>query len=570
MSEKQNTITASSQTTNFSLLSCFTRMLRELAVFRHRVLWAGLLLLMTAVLTMAGSFLLGGFTDAVLSAGETDQFGQLLFMLFLSLVFSMANQFYWGQLHQDVAFSLREKLAGKLLCLPYSWFEAHGSGDLVIRMNTDLEQVLSLYGRMRNIAVSCFSGLCSLMAIVCIHPVLAAGYLFFPIFSQIFIYVSSRRLDPQFKKRQQLLGETASCCAESLNSLFEIKAMGCEASILARYRAKVQSYISHLLHLEKGCTATDTALDMIGGLQSLLLVAFGGLMVFRRQISMGDLLAAQMLSGNVSRAVSSVNFFELRLHMASALRVFEILDCLEEKVTVTETEEGPAVILEQVSFSYPGRREMMALRQVDLAVYEGEKVAVVGPSGSGKSSILKLIAGFYAPEKGTLYRRKGSWSMIGQDTFLFADTCYENIVCGDLSVGKETVERAAGEAELTDFIHSMPKGFQTLCKEQGRELSGGQRQRFSIARCLCRDPQLLLLDEPTSALDPETEAAVMENLLTAFKNKTLLLVTHNLSLVSGFDRIYVMEEGRVAEVGTHEELSERKGLYWRMLLEDRR
>ena len=129
------------------------------------------------------------------------------------------------------------------------------------------------------------------------------------------------------------------------------------------------------------------------------------------------------------------------------------------------------------------------------------------------------------------------------------------------------VEKAAAAAEIAEFIHSTPEGFQSFCREQGKELSGGQRQRISIARCIYRDPELLLLDEPTASLDPATEQAVMENLLTVFRDKSLLFVTHNLKLLSGFDRIYVIAQGQVVETGTHEELLKHRGLYFRMLQE---
>lgn len=262
-------------------------------------------------------------------------------------------------------------------------------------------------------------------------------------------------MDPLFRKRQQLMVETAACSQETLNGLMQIKAVGCEAPMLARYKEKARAFAAHLIRLEKGCTAIDAALKALGGLQSVL-------------------LAAQTLSGNISRAVSSLNFFQLRLNAASAARVFEVLDELlpGPKGEVFAPKPGaPLVSFENVSFSYPQRPDIPALQNVSFTLNKGEKAAVVGPSGSGKSSLLKLIAGFYAPDSGILRRNEENWTMISQDTFLFADAHYQNIACGDFSARKEAVEKAASEAELAGFIHSAPEGFQTFCQEQGRDLS---------------------------------------------------------------------------------------------------
>lgn len=556
-----------------TLLPCISRMLRELGGYWRKVFFACLLLSVSTTLTLVGSFILGRFTDAVLFNRETIPFWVLLATLALSLLANAANQLYWGQLHQAVGSSLRKKLAEKLNVIAYSWLEDCQSGDLVTRLNADMEQMLDCYENLKNMGVAFFQGLLSLVAIACLHPLLAAAHLILPAISQLLIFFSSQKMAPQFKKRQALLGEMASCSQEILGGLLEIKAAGYECAMFTRYQTRVHNFVSHLIRLESPCAATDTTLETLDRLRDVLLVAFGGLLVFDGQISMGDLLMVQMLSINVSQAVSSLNFFQLRQSIASVLRIFEVMDAPEVNHIPGKTRPVPVgpdallVSLEKVSFTYPQRQDVHVLCEVDLTLRRGEKIAIVGPSGSGKSSILKLIAGFYVPSGGTLRVNEENWAMMDQNTFLFSDTYFQNIACGDLSASEKMVEKAAAAAEIAEFIHSTPEGFQSFCREQGKELSGGQRQRFSIARCIYRNPELLLLDEPTASLDPATEQAVMENLLTVFRDKSLLFVTHNLKLLSGFDRIYVIAQGQVVETGTHEELLNRRGLYFRMFQE---
>ena len=204
---------------------------------------------------------------------------------------------------------------------------------------------------------------------------------------------------------------------------------------------------------------------------------------------------------------------------------------------------------------------IQVIQDIDLSINRGEKVAIVGPSGSGKSTILKLIAGLYTPSSGVLNVTTDKIAMIDQETFLFEDTAYQNIACGDNSMNQLTVEKAAADAELIECIQSMPHGFHTICFENGKNLSGGQKQRFSIARCLCRDSELLLLDEPTSSLDSTTGSAIMKKILELFAGKTLVLVTHDLTLLQKFDMIYVINQGSIVEKGTHEILLHSNGLY---------
>ena len=545
---------------------CYIRLLRELRLYKFQFLLSCGLFLSNSALSLANGFLLGKVVDDILFCGESFFWGWLLTVVLLSLLINTADRYYWGRLHNNISFSLREKMESKLNDIEFSWIEMHQSGDIVTRLNSDAEETLSHLSRLKNVMVTSILGIASLSAIAYIQPLLAICAFLLPILSQLIIFFSSKKLDSHFRKRQELLGRTLSCSKEILEGLFEVKAMGYKRTLSKKYYEKVNDYVSHLIYLEKPCAITDIALSTLGKLQNILPIILGGLMAFSGEISLGDLLTVQIFSSNVSRAVNSLNLFQFRSDIVSISRIVEILDFPSKKSnpntgSQNRTNSTELVSFEKVSFFYPQRQMIQVIQDIDLSINRGEKVAIVGPSGSGKSTILKLIAGLYTPSSGVLNVTTDKIAMIDQETFLFEDTAYQNIACGDNSMNQLTVEKAAADAELIECIQSMPHGFHTICFENGKNLSGGQKQRFSIARCLCRDSELLLLDEPTSSLDSTTGSAIMEKILELFAGKTLVLVTHDLTLLQKFDMIYVINQGSIVEKGTHEILLHSNGLY---------
>jgi ABC-type multidrug transport system fused ATPase/permease subunit len=396
---------------------------------------------------------------------------------------------------------------------------------------------------------------------------------------QFYIYFSSGRIEPQFKKRQELFGSATGCSQDFLNSAIEIKAMNLEKPIVKRYSERIADYIAHVIKLDKAGAGTDTLLEGLGFLQNILLLALGGFMVFAAKISIGDLLIAQLLSGHINAAVKGLNFFRLRMNLVSAFRIFELWDENDAPTgACIQKSEADALTLSHVSFAYPQRPEAAVLKDITISVKRNQKAALAGPNGSGKSSIVKLIAGFYPPDEGAIFSFQTgdpAYSMIEQDTFIFEDTFFNNIACGnicflksgtDVSDLKELAVNSAKRAGIHDYIMSTEHGYDSVCAANGGNMSGGQRQRLAIARCLCRNADIVLLDEPTSALDHETEAEIMKNLNGAFFGKTVIMITHNINPVKDFDVIYLVNNGQIAGYGTHEELLENE-LYSGLLKE---
>jgi ABC-type multidrug transport system fused ATPase/permease subunit len=542
---------------------------RELKKLWFALFVSCVMLLLDTVSGLAAGFLMGRFTDSVLRGSWDIRFLWLMSgTVAAAIVFGAINQQHWGRIQCNIAFELRKKTVEKINRLRYSWIEERSSGDVVVRLTNDLEQLTGFYGQFRGIFASFFIGSLSLALIVYIHPLLALGYLLFPSVSQWCIYTLSKANDPLFRKRQEYFGQVSAVSQELLNVFPEARAMGLEKYFAGKYRDKLRRFTNHLIVLDRRGCKTDALLETLDFLQTIVLLIVGGSMVFGGTISLGELLTAQIVAGNINNAVRSLNFFQLRQNLPAAWRIFEIWDEDEPLPVqqITKTDDD-LVAFRHVTFSYPRRPEVTVLRDIDFSIKKGMKTAIVGPNGSGKSSVVKLLTGLYAPESGTVSLFSKNIAVIEQDTFLFSDTFARNISCGECA-GDDRVVDAAGKAMIHDFICSTKEGYEGSCAAYGGQLSGGQRQRISIARAVYRNADIIILDELTSALDRETGTAVMKTLVKAFAGKTLIMITHALDLVQDFDRIYLMGNGELVNSGTHDELL-RDELYRTLVTEGR-
>jgi len=309
-------------------------------------------------------------------------------------------------------------------------------------------------------------------------------------------------------------------------------------------------------------------------------VMFSGYRVVSEKLDLGDLLQVYLALGfmlDPVRKLSAVNNM-IQTSIASAERVFEFIDMKPTVVEAPDAIELPPLRehlrFENVHFSYDGQQEVF--NGLDLEIRKGEMVALVGFSGTGKSTLVKLIPRFYDVNAGTVkidgvdVRRatfrslRDQISIVTQDNILFAESVRDNIAYGQAQYTEERVRDAARAAHATEFIENLPRGFETVIGESGGTLSGGQRQRLAIARAIIKDPSLLILDEATSSLDSESERYIQEALDRFVVGRTAVVIAHRLSTVQRADRIVVLDGGRVAEQGTHAELLARGGIYRRL------
>lgn len=556
---------------NFLFLT--KRLVHEIRAFRSEMLITCLLLFFSSLFGIGSSYFIGKFTDALLSKQSNYKDFLLLMIIFivLSIIISLLNQYYWGVFYQNIAFELRKKTVNKVNTINYSWIESHSTGDLIIRLNNDLNQLLNYYSQIRNIFVSFIIALISFIYIVIfINPFLAISYLVFPCIMQIYIYRSSKKLENQFQKRQEYLSDVSCSSQDFLNNTLEIKAMNLRNSFIDRYNKRVSKYIIHMIKLDKACSKNDTILEALGFFQSVILIVIGGVLVFGKMITIGDLLVAQLLSSNINSAITGLSFFQLRINLVSAFRIFELWD-EEDRNNRNIISQEDIISLSNVDFTYPQRADKIVLENINLKIEKNQKIAIVGPSGSGKSSIIKLLVGFYKPTNGKIICSFNKYAMIEQDTFLFADSFYHNIACGNEEFMEKRLDSlvtsSAKSAEIHEFIFSTELGYESDCTAYGANLSEGQRQRISIARCLCKNADLILLDEPTSSLDHETEVVLFKKLIDVFHDKTIIMITHNVDLIKDFDYIYLIQNGQIIDSGKHNQLL-KNDLYYKLLSEN--
>jgi len=391
----------------------------------------------------------------------------------------------------------------------------------------------------------------------------------------------SKLVRPAFKTRQQSLGELNAVLNDSLSGMREVKAFAREEDTLDRVDDKIQLVLHKNLRALKLMAIFNPIFDFAAGIGQLLVIFFGARMAIAGTLSIADLVAFFLYLDSFYTPVRSLgNSMEaVQESLAGFERIAEILTVTPEIASPAE----PHVFLEpikgnvrfeNVHFSYNQDEEV--LNAINLDIPAGSTVALIGPTGVGKTTLVSLIPRFYDVVEGRvsidgvdvreieLDQLHQSVSMVLQDVFLFHGTIRENILFGKPDATEEEMIRAAEIANASEFIDHMPNGYDTLIGERGVKLSGGQKQRLSIARAVLKDSPILILDEATSSVDTETELMIQQALERLIKGRTTIIIAHRLSTVRNADRIVALEGTGIVEAGTHEELLARKGLYYKL------
>lgn len=391
----------------------------------------------------------------------------------------------------------------------------------------------------------------------------------------------SKLVRPAFKTRQQSLGELNAVLNDSLSGIREVKAFAREEDALDKVDDKIQLVLTKNLRALKLMAIFNPIFDFAAGIGQLLVIYFGARMAITGSLSIADLVAfflyldsfytpVRNLGNSMEAVQESLAGFE---RIADILTVSPEIASPEEPHTFTEPIKG-VVRFENVCFYYNQGEEV--LTDISLDIPAGSTVALVGPTGVGKTTLVSLIPRFYDVIDGKvcidgvdvreieLDQLHQSVSMVLQDVFLFHGTVRENILFGKPGATEEEMIRAAEIANATEFIDHMPNGYDTLIGERGVKLSGGQKQQLSIARAVLKDSPILILDEATSSVDTETELLIQQALERLIKGRTTIIIAHRLSTVRNADRIVALEGTRIVEAGTHEELLVKKGLYHKL------
>ncbi|HAI76218.1 MAG TPA: multidrug ABC transporter ATP-binding protein [Microscillaceae bacterium] len=548
----------------------------------------GMLFLLFSTLTaLSFPYLAGKLLDsATQKTGETWSINQvsliLLVVLLVQAFFSFFRILLFVRVSEKAMQDIRLALYSHIITLPLPFFEKKRVGELISRLTADITQLqdvlsFTLAEFFRQIA-TLIIGIALLL--VTSAKLTALMLSTFPVLIIVAIFIG-RHIRKVSKKTQDVLAETNVMVEETLQSIQAVKSFTNERYEIARYGTGLQTVFRYALQAAKlrGVFASFIIFGLFGAI--ILVLWYGVQLVAAGEITVGDLTSFIIYTAFIGGAVGGLGemYAQLQRTVGASDRILEILDETPELSSLApQPNEAPPVKgkiqFEQVHFTYPTRPDMEVLHAVNLSIEAGQKVALVGHSGAGKSTVVQLLSRFYAPEKGQIsidgqplahydlsYLRK-QIGIVPQEVLLFGGSIQENIAYGNPQASAAEIEKAARQANAWQFIETFPEGLQTLVGERGVKLSGGQKQRIAIARALLKNPAILILDEATSSLDAESERLVQEALDQLMLHRTTLIIAHRLATVRKADLIYVLDKGRVVESGTHEQLNTlEKGIY---------
>jgi subfamily B ATP-binding cassette protein MsbA len=482
---------------------------------------------------------------------------------------------------QRVIADIQNRLFGRLVYADLAFFQAVPSGQLISRFTTDANQLRFASTQIFTVLGQQALTLVGLLATMFYQDWLLAiiAFVVFPV-AIAPVRRMSRRMRKVSLNFQDEMGHYNALLSQVFQGARHVKAYGMEAHETARAVALTERIYRLFERASRVRAAASPLMESLGGVGIALVILYGGWQVTHGARTAGDFLSfvtALMLAYQPFKQLSGLNV-TVQEGMAAAQRIFEMIDiepAIQDRPDAKplEVTEG-AVRLEKVSFAY-GTGEMV-LNEIDLEIPAGRKVALVGPSGAGKSTVLNLIPRFYDVGGGrltidgqdvrgaTLASLRGAIGLVSQEVSLFDDTVRANIAYGRLDASEAEIVAAARQAAAHDFIMDLPKGYDTIVGEMGTRLSGGQRQRLSIARAMLKNAPILLLDEATSALDTESERQIQDALKLLMAGRTSIVIAHRLSTIIDADLIYAIEGGRVVEVGRHQDLLQRRGVYARL------
>jgi len=508
----------------------------------------------------------------------------LIGMVILLAVSTFSRFYLVSWLGERVIADIRNAIFSRVLRLSPAFFETNKTGELLSRLTTDTTLLQTVIGSQASSALRNLILLIGGIVMLFITSPRLTGLVFLLVPVVVVpIIILGKRVRQRSRLSQDRIADLGGQAEEALNAVHTVQAFSQEATIEARFTDRVEKAFDTAISRVRA-RAFLTAFVILFVFTGIALVLWlGGHDVLDGRLSGGELSSFLFFAVVVAGSVGSLSevYGDLQHAAGAAERLVELLRqdsdiaAPENPEALPELPEG-AVTLEQVTFSYPSRPDEPALSDYSLRVAPGERVALVGPSGAGKTSVFNLLLRFYDPSQGEVQidgmdlRRvqpeaaRALFGLVPQDPAIFAANAWDNIRFGRPDADNKAVRAAARTAGAEVFLDALPEGFDTFLGEKGMRLSGGQKQRVAIARAILRNPTILLLDEATSALDAESERAVQEALETLMVNRTTLVIAHRLATVQKADRIIVMEQGRVVAEGTHNALVAEDGLYARL------
>ena len=571
------------------------RLLKYIGHSRMLIILLTVVMIAVTLTDLAGPALQGLAIDTIriadgkISVDFTSMVKYLAVMGVLFVISALLN-FFQGiiaaKLSQNTVYTLRNDLFKKISRLPIKYTDTHRHGDIMSRMTNDVENVSNAVSQSISSIISSVFTLVGAFAMMIYYNWIMAIIACITVPMTIFVSGTlAKFMRKYFVKRQKLLGELNGQVEEMVTSYKTVVAYGKEEKSVENFSRTSEEFKRCSIKARVWGSIMGPCMNFLGNMQYVMIAVFGGYFVlnpvsFMRPLTIGNIQSMLQYSKKFTRPVNEIanQYSSILTALAGAERIFEIMDSADEinegksELRVEDIEGN--IEFESICFAY--EKGEPVLKGLNLSVKAGQKIAIVGATGSGKTTIVNLLTRFYEIDGGRITidgvdirdipkdTLRHAIAIVLQDTVLFSDTVSANIKYGRLEADDEAMKRAASHARVDKFIDRLPSGYDTVLAESGSDLSAGQRQLLAIARAVLADPKILILDEATSSVDTRTEMHIQQAMLSLMKNRTSLIIAHRLSTIRDADKIVVVKDGRIAEAGNHDELLALGGEYHKL------